>query len=67
MQNFVALKPQTSNIHGSSMNESIFTIQASFDSTISVESVLLIKVHVESQIEVGKHIYKASKRERQKG
>ena len=32
------------------MAESIFTIQVSFDSTISIESVLLIKVHAESQI-----------------
>ena len=32
------------------MAESIFTIQVSFDSTISIESVLLIKIHGESQI-----------------
>ena len=44
MQNFFAPYPQTF------MAESIFTIQVSFYSTISIESVLLIKVHVESQI-----------------
>ena len=32
------------------MTESIFTIQISFDSTISIESEWLIKIHVESQI-----------------
>ena len=41
---------QTSNIHVSSMAESIFTIYVSFDSTIRRESVLLIKVHLKSQI-----------------
>ena len=41
---------QTSSIHGSSMAKSIFTIKASFDSATSIESVLLFKVHVESQI-----------------
>ena len=32
------------------MAESIFTIEVLYDSTISIESVLLAKVHVESQI-----------------
>ena len=41
---------QTSNIPVSSMAESIFTIHVSFDSTISRESALFIKVHLKSQI-----------------
>ena len=32
------------------MAESIFTIQVSYASTIGIDSVLLTKVHVESQI-----------------
>ena len=32
------------------MAERIFTIEVSYDSTIGIESVLLTKVHVESQI-----------------
>ena len=32
------------------MAESIFTIEVSYDSTIGIESVLLTKIHVESQI-----------------
>ena len=32
------------------MAESIFTMEVSYDSTIGIESVLLTKVHVESQI-----------------
>ena len=49
MQNPVAAKLQTF-MEDQCMAESIFTIEVSYDSTIGIESVLLSKVHVESQI-----------------